>query len=207
FRVAVDGDPSRIAGAALVRPMAVTHSVDMAGGTTRLDVTVQGDGLTLTTPRDGSVAPPGWYMLFVLDDAGVPSVASWVRVAADAPDAPALPVAQGPTPTTPAPPATPPAPFRVRTLTASLAGRGPRLVLSVRLKATEAASARVAVLRGRRGVTARTVPLSAGRLATSRIAVRRGALGGARTVTLRFRITHGGRVTTADRTLRVPPAR
>ncbi|HTI34389.1 MAG TPA: galactose oxidase-like domain-containing protein [Miltoncostaea sp.] len=207
FRVAVQGDPSQITSATLMRPTAVTHSVNMSGGAIRLGVSAQADGLTLTTPRDASVAPPGWYMLFLLDGEGVPSVASWVRVAGDAPVAPALPVAPAPVPTTPVPPVGEPAPYRVRTLAASLSGRGPRLVLALRLKATEASSARVAVLRGRRAVLARTVPLRAGRLATPRIAVGRSALHGARTVTIRFRITHGGRVTTAERTLRVPAAR
>ncbi|MGH2769638.1 MAG: galactose oxidase-like domain-containing protein, partial [Actinomycetota bacterium] len=27
------------------------------------------------------LAPPGWYMLFLVDDGGVPSVAAWVRLA------------------------------------------------------------------------------------------------------------------------------
>ena len=36
--------------------------------------------LTVTTPPDGNHAPPGWYMLFILNSSGVPSVASWVRV-------------------------------------------------------------------------------------------------------------------------------
>ena len=40
-----------------------------------------------------------------------------------------------------------------------------------------------------------------------RVAVRRTALRGARTVTLRVAITHGGRLTTAQRTLRVPTPR
>ena len=31
-------------------------------------------------PPDGGVAPPGYYMLFVLNAAGVPSEAAWVRI-------------------------------------------------------------------------------------------------------------------------------
>ncbi|KAJ3126498.1 hypothetical protein HK098_007480 [Nowakowskiella sp. JEL0407] len=38
--------------------------------------------LTLTTPPNANVCPPGWYMLFVLDN-GVPSIAKWVRVGGD----------------------------------------------------------------------------------------------------------------------------
>ncbi len=207
FRVAVQGDPSAITGAALVRPAAVTHAVDMAQRVITLDVTAQGDGLTLTTPRDATVAPPGYYMLFLLNADGVPSVASWVRVDGDAPIAPPLPVKEAQAPPTPASPATPAAPFRVRTLAATLAGRGPRLTLSVRVKTTAAASARITLLRGRRAVAARTVPLRAGRLATPRLPVGRAALRGARKVTLKVAITHGGRLTTAQRTLTVPTAR
>ncbi len=212
FRVAVQGDPSAITGAALVRPAAVTHSVDMAQRMITLDVTAQPDGLTLTTPRDATVAPPGYYMLFVLDADGVPSVASWVRVHGDAPVAPPIPATPAPAPSTPGSPtppttATPPGPFRVRTLAASLAGHGQRVILSVRVKTTAAASARITLLRGGRAVAARTVPLRAGRTAAPHVAIRRAALRGARTVTLQVAITHGGRVTTAQRTLRVPTPR
>jgi hypothetical protein len=95
----------------------------------------------------------------------------------------------------------------VRTLTAALTGRGPRLTLSVRLKTTAAASARITLLRGRRAVAARSVPLRAGRLATPRLPVARAALLGAKRVPLRVVITHGGRVTTARLGVRVPKVR
>ena len=47
-------------------------------------------GWTCAHPRPGA-APPGYYMLFVLDNAGTPSVARWVRVGADAPAPAVLP--------------------------------------------------------------------------------------------------------------------
>jgi hypothetical protein len=31
-------------------------------------------------PPATTIAPPGWYMLFVLSTAGVPSEASWVHL-------------------------------------------------------------------------------------------------------------------------------
>jgi hypothetical protein len=37
-------------------------------------------GLHATVPGKRTIAPPGWYMLFVEDDAGIPSVARWVHV-------------------------------------------------------------------------------------------------------------------------------
>ena len=37
-------------------------------------------GVTLTAPPNGNIAPPGYYMLFVVDTTGVPSVAAFVKV-------------------------------------------------------------------------------------------------------------------------------
>jgi hypothetical protein len=37
-------------------------------------------GLTAVAPPSPAVAPPGWYMLFLLSRDGVPSVARWVQV-------------------------------------------------------------------------------------------------------------------------------
>jgi hypothetical protein len=38
--------------------------------------------LTVNSPANGNLAPPGYYMLFLVDNTGVPSVASWVQVQA-----------------------------------------------------------------------------------------------------------------------------
>ena len=43
--------------------------------------------MTVTAPPSGNIAPPGYYMLFVLNSAGVPSIASFVQLA-EAPSAP-----------------------------------------------------------------------------------------------------------------------
>jgi hypothetical protein len=32
-------------------------------------------------PQNRNLAPPGWYMLFLVDNNGVPSVARWIQVA------------------------------------------------------------------------------------------------------------------------------
>jgi len=39
-------------------------------------------GLTVQAPANGSLAPPGYYLLFILNTNGIPSVGSFVRVAA-----------------------------------------------------------------------------------------------------------------------------
>jgi hypothetical protein len=69
----------------LVRPMAVTHSVD--GNQRLVDVPfTRGPGgrLQLSVTDDPDLAPPGWYMLFATDTTGVPSIASWVHLGASA---------------------------------------------------------------------------------------------------------------------------
>jgi hypothetical protein len=94
-------DPSRISRVTLLRPAAVTHAVDMDQRSIELRVTAGANGLRVTAPRDGTLAPPGYYMLYAIDDAGVPSTAAWVRIGADVPepaDPPAPPAAPGDAP-------------------------------------------------------------------------------------------------------------
>jgi hypothetical protein len=67
--------------AVLVAPSAVTHGADMHQRLVRLDTTSTGaTSIGLKAPPSGKVAPPGYYMLFVLDARGTPSVAHWVQV-------------------------------------------------------------------------------------------------------------------------------
>jgi hypothetical protein len=65
---------------ALVRLGAVTHSVNMEQRYVPLSFTAGTDSLTATVPANVNVAPPGYYMLFILNGAGVPSVAKMVRI-------------------------------------------------------------------------------------------------------------------------------
>jgi Domain of unknown function (DUF1929) len=67
---------------ALVRLGAVTHSVDMEQRYVPLSFTAGSGTLTATGPANVNVAPPGRYMLFVVDANGVPSVANVVGVTA-----------------------------------------------------------------------------------------------------------------------------
>jgi hypothetical protein len=78
--VSVD-DPGRVAAVNLVRPGAVTHSVDMTQRLVGLVVTARSaTGLTLRTPPDANVAPPGYYLLFALSADGVPSEGRFIRL-------------------------------------------------------------------------------------------------------------------------------
>ena len=65
----------------LLAPSADTHAVDMNQRYVPLRVTAQaGRPITVRTPANADIAPPGYYMLFVLDRSGTPSVARWVRL-------------------------------------------------------------------------------------------------------------------------------
>jgi hypothetical protein len=66
---------------ALVGLSDVTHGVDQGQRYVPLSFSTSGTTLTVTGPPNGGVAPPGYYMLFVVDAAGVPSVAKMVQVA------------------------------------------------------------------------------------------------------------------------------
>lgn len=72
-------DADGIARVALIRPDAVTHGVNFDQRYLVLPFTASSGALSVQAPR-ASVAPPGWYMLFLVSSAGVPSVASWVQV-------------------------------------------------------------------------------------------------------------------------------
>ena len=74
-------DAAGIGSVALVRPAAITHHTDSGQRYVRLGVSATAAGsITVDTPADGRVAPPGFYLLFILNAAGVPSVANWVQV-------------------------------------------------------------------------------------------------------------------------------
>jgi hypothetical protein len=68
--------------AVLVAPSATTHGVDMNQRVIPLAVnsTVPGGGLNAMSPPNANVAPPGYYLLFVLDADGTPAEARWVHV-------------------------------------------------------------------------------------------------------------------------------
>jgi hypothetical protein len=44
-------------------------------------MSVNGTTIGLNLTSNPNLAPPGWYMLFVVGANGVPSVAQWVHVA------------------------------------------------------------------------------------------------------------------------------
>ncbi|CAN5906962.1 hypothetical protein BH23ACT10_BH23ACT10_30460 [soil metagenome] len=79
FQVDV-GAGQNISKVALVRTGSVTHSFDMDQRFMELDFTQSGDRLTVEGPRNTNVAPPGQYMLFVINQRGVPSMGEIFRL-------------------------------------------------------------------------------------------------------------------------------
>jgi hypothetical protein len=68
------------AHAVLIPPAAVTHATNPNPRIVPLQSSATGSGLDLTAPANANIAPRGWYMLFVVNSSGVPSVASWIHV-------------------------------------------------------------------------------------------------------------------------------
>jgi hypothetical protein len=70
-----------IDSAALIRPGATTHSSDLEQRLVDLPLAVAGaDTLDLQLPASPNVAAPGWYLLFVVNQAAIPSSAAWVHL-------------------------------------------------------------------------------------------------------------------------------
>jgi hypothetical protein len=67
--------------AVLIAPGAVTHAYDQSQRAINLDISLKsGNSLTLQMPPNGKVAPPGYYMLFLVSDKGVPSVSKFIKL-------------------------------------------------------------------------------------------------------------------------------
>lgn len=91
FFGATSSDMGRVSKAVLLSPTTSTHSVNTSQRYVELKVVqkypeYQNNGsvvrnmLMLQAPLSGNVAPPGWYMLFLLDEDGTPSTAKWVQL-------------------------------------------------------------------------------------------------------------------------------
>ncbi|WP_330460358.1 DUF1929 domain-containing protein [Streptomyces sp. NBC_00820] len=75
------GTPELAEKAVLMAPITSTHSVDTSQRRIELPITSRaGNKLVLQTPASAKDAPPGYYLLFLLDSRGVPSVAKWVQL-------------------------------------------------------------------------------------------------------------------------------
>lgn len=73
-------DASTIASVSLVRPGAVTHSFDQDQRFLPLGFQQNAGGLDVQAPANSNLAPPGYYMLFIINANGVPSTGAFVRL-------------------------------------------------------------------------------------------------------------------------------
>jgi hypothetical protein len=71
----------RLTKVSLVRFGGVTHSVNMDQQFQALPfVATSNSTISVTSPNNSRIAPPGRYMMFLIDDQGVPSFAKFMQV-------------------------------------------------------------------------------------------------------------------------------
>lgn len=72
-------DGANIRAVNLIRLGAATHSFDQDQRFVPVTFSVVSGGLQVDAPSNANLLPPGYYMLFLISNAGVPSVAKYVR--------------------------------------------------------------------------------------------------------------------------------
>jgi len=97
-------DAANIASVVLLKNGSVTHAFNMDQRMVGLSFTAGSGVLTVTAPSGGNIAPPGYYMLFLVNKSGVPSVANFLQVGASSSQTSAIKFVQvkSATPQTPA---------------------------------------------------------------------------------------------------------
>jgi hypothetical protein len=69
-----------ITSVSFIRLSSVTHALNMDQRFIPLAYTANGNQLRISSPADANMAPPGYYMLFLVNSNGVPSVAKMVQI-------------------------------------------------------------------------------------------------------------------------------
>jgi hypothetical protein len=73
--------PADIEWASLISPSVTTHSFNNTQRLVDLPIlSRQANRIKVEVTANANLAPPGWYMLFLSDDTGVPSVARWIKL-------------------------------------------------------------------------------------------------------------------------------
>jgi Domain of unknown function (DUF1929) len=73
-------DAASIKSVVLIRAGSPTHAFDMEQRMVGLSFTAGKGELRATAPANGNLAPPGYYLLFIVNAEGVPSVARFVQL-------------------------------------------------------------------------------------------------------------------------------
>jgi hypothetical protein len=71
---------AQITSVTWIRLPSVTHAFDQNGRLNTLSFSRTSEGLTVHAPASGNLAPPGHYMLFILNRNGVPSTGQIIRI-------------------------------------------------------------------------------------------------------------------------------
>ena len=193
-------DAARIARVSLVRMGAVTHNFNMDQRWQELSFRRSGTGLEIDAPASGTIAPPGVYYVFLVDDKGVPSKAAIVSISKAAPGGgaaapqPAASPARGALATKPS--------VRAR----RLASGKVRLHVEGRIGAGQggcAGAVRIGVRRGRHRVAAARVALGPDCRFARTIVLSRAQAGHARRLRVTVRFPGNAAFAPARRALRV----
>jgi hypothetical protein len=73
-------DAATVTKAHWIRLGSSTHAFNMSQRINRLTFAPAAGGLSITAPTDPNLTPPGFYMLFLLNDKGVPSIAKIIQI-------------------------------------------------------------------------------------------------------------------------------
>lgn len=84
-QTALIGTASSVAKVTWIRLGAVTHSFNQEQRFLKLNFAAASGGVNVTFPSSANLSPPGYYMLFLLNSTGVPSVAKIIRIGGSAP--------------------------------------------------------------------------------------------------------------------------
>jgi hypothetical protein len=90
------GTPDAIAKAVIIKLGSTTHALDTSQRSLSLSFVAAPNGISVTMPSSANAAPPGYYQLFLLNAAGVPSVSKMIRIDTGLPVPSALPGVGGP---------------------------------------------------------------------------------------------------------------
>jgi titin len=72
-------DAANISQVSWIALSSMTHTMEQNQRFLRLSFTQASGGLNVTAPASGNLSPPGYYMLFIVNSNGVPSVAAMMR--------------------------------------------------------------------------------------------------------------------------------
>ena len=74
-------DAAKIGSVVLIRPNSITHHTDAGHRYIKLPITAHTAAtVTARAPGNGNIAPPGYYLLFIVTNTGIPSVGRFVHV-------------------------------------------------------------------------------------------------------------------------------